>query len=82
MSHPEFKYWEDQGMVLTPEGEALFYEWEFEVGGCTCFLGHPPCNSCTHEGHPISLAESPEYWESDLEQAIRAVVKGTLNEQK
>lgn len=66
-------------MVLTGEGESLLYEWESEVGGCTCFLGHPPCNSCTHPGHPISLAESPDCWESDLEQAIKAAIKGTLN---
>lgn len=77
MSHPEFEYMERQGLVLTEEGEDLYYDWD-SIGGCTCFIS-PPCNYCTHPGHPISLAESPELWESELVAEIRAATKGPSN---
>lgn len=69
MIHDEFEYMERQGLVLTKEGEDLYLDWQ-SYEGCTCFIS-PPCNYCTHPGHPISLAEAPEYWEPELVAEIR-----------
>lgn len=76
---PEFRYMTDQGLVLTGEGEDLLYEYQRRADfyGCSCHIC-PPCNTCTHPGHPESLVNTPEYWESDLEAGIRAAIKGTL----
>lgn len=62
------------GMALKPWAEDVYAEWK-EIGGCSCFLGHPPCSSCMHEGHPLSLEENDEAWESELVAAVRAVAE-------
>ena len=48
---------------LTDEAEALVSDFRSLEGerGCTCFIS-PPCSLCTHEGHPISIEESDDYW--------------------
>lgn len=76
---PAFQHLADKGLVLTGEGEHLLYEYQTLVDdyGCSCHLC-PPCNVCLHPGHPDSLVNAPEYWESDLEAGIRAATKGTL----
>lgn len=43
-----------QQAILSPEAADDFEDW-IAIGGCTCFMGHAPCSSCTHPGHPISL---------------------------
>jgi hypothetical protein len=30
-------------------------------GNCSCHIS-PPCGSCTHEGNPRNLEETPEAW--------------------
>lgn len=79
--YPEvFEVMQNQGLVLSPEGEDAYYDFVsfvIEWGGCRCFVS-APCSYCTHPHHPYSLLEMPEMWESDLTAAIRAVTKGTL----
>lgn len=29
---------------------------------CSCHIS-PPCDCCTHKGHPVALLEMPEAWE-------------------
>lgn len=33
----------------------------YRDGNCSCHIS-PPCGSCTHEGNPINLEETPEAW--------------------
>jgi hypothetical protein len=53
---------ERKGYVLAEWGEDMYSEWQ-DIGGCSCHLGGAPCQSYTHEGHPISLEENDEAWE-------------------
>jgi len=56
---------ERKGYVLTEWGEGMYSEWQ-DIGGCSCHLGGAPCQSCTHEGHPISLEENDEAWKIEI----------------
>jgi hypothetical protein len=47
---------------LTPEGQALLDDFKDNYNNCSCH-SHPPCSSCTHEGHPISLVETEDVWQ-------------------
>lgn len=55
-----------KGYVLTQEYEDLHQDWLDNYSACTCHLGHPPCSSCTHEGHPICLENNEEAWHIDI----------------
>lgn len=46
---------------LTPEGQALLDDFKENYNNCSCHTS-PPCSSCTHEGHPLSLLESEDLW--------------------
>lgn len=50
--------------VLNSLGSAMQTAYE-NIGGCSCHLGHAPCMSCTHDGHPISLEETSWAWEDN-----------------
>jgi len=69
LSKPERK-----GYVLTEWGEDVYSEWQ-DIGGCSCHLGGAPCQSCTHEGNPISLEENDEAWYEDIEFNVGDDVK-------
>lgn len=49
--------------VLKPEWAELAHQWKRDYDNCSCFIS-PPCSSCMHEGHPLSLEETPEAWEA------------------
>lgn len=53
------------GMVLKPEYQDLYEEWETMAmdGGCTCFI-NPPCSYCTHDGNPMGLNDNDDAWEA------------------
>lgn len=55
-----------KGFRLNEDGDEAYSIWLDNFGdrGCTCFLS-PPCSYCTHEGHPINVEETPEFWEPD-----------------
>jgi hypothetical protein len=53
------------GYKLTPYYEEQHVEWMDEYSSCTCHCGHPPCSSCTHDGHPLCLEETEEAWVRD-----------------
>jgi hypothetical protein len=40
---------------------AMDFRRQFGHGNCSCHI-RPPCPSCTHEGNPLNLEETPEAW--------------------
>lgn len=63
---PDTDYPTRKGYTLTDEGVLLYESYLSRVAdyGCACHL-NPPCNTCTHEGHPVSIVETPELWVKD-----------------
>lgn len=52
---------------LNQAGEDAVAEFEdiYMNRTCRCFIS-PPCSYCTHEGNPINVEETPEYWDDDV----------------
>ena len=74
------------GLVLTPEGEELLWEFQEECGyngNCSCHIS-PPCGSCTHPGNPLNLEGDPSLWEEEwegfdvMESRARQVVEDVI----
>lgn len=65
-------------LYLKPEyqEDADDFEMHFEDGGCTCFMGHPPCGYCTHPGNPIGLDEDDDVWIDPLTAAVMYFTQG------
>jgi hypothetical protein len=55
------------GYTLTDEGVLLFENYLSRVSdyGCSCHI-NPPCGTCSHEGHPICIEETPELWVKEV----------------
>jgi hypothetical protein len=48
-------------MPWAQEAATSFWR-KYGDGNCSCHI-NPPCGSCTHEGNPRNLDETPEAWD-------------------
>ena len=51
-------------LELMPWAQDAAYDFfvEYGSGNCSCHIS-PPCGSCTHEGNPLNLENTPEAWD-------------------
>jgi len=53
---------------LMPWAQKVSMDFHTHYDDCSCHLS-PPCGSCTHEGNPNNLEETPEAW-GELEEVM------------